>query len=381
MGFKSGALEDLVKKMFNGTYKNKRVLVTGHTGFKGTWLCSWLDRLGAEVYGLALEPPTIPSIFAETKLKDRMNDFRIDIREREAVMSRVKMIQPDFVFHLAAQPLVREGYHTPVETFSTNVMGTVYLLEAIRLLDNPCAIVIVTSDKCYRNNEWLYGYRENDPLGGHDPYSASKACAEMVSSSYHNSFFRDKLHLGMATVRAGNVIGGGDWAADRIVPDCIRALQSGEPIRVRNPHATRPWQHVLDPLSGYLHLGMRLWNEVIGKRVKYSIRGEAFNFGPPLDSNRKVGDLVSEILKHWPGKWIDDSEPDAPHEADLLQLSVDKAYHVLGWQGIWPFEIAVKKTVIWYRQRIDSINDASSKRAIDDLISNDIHEFETWKQN
>jgi len=252
----------------------------------------------------------------------------------------VQETQPDFVFHLGAQPLVRESYRTPVETFATNVMGTAHLLDSLRTLTKPCAAVMVTTDKCYENREWVHGYRENDPLGGHDPYSASKAAAEIVIASFRSSFL-GKHPVRVASARAGNVIGGGDWAADRIVPDCVRALAGKQAIAVRNPAAVRPWQHVLEPLSGYLWLGARLAED--------PALATAFNFGPGHDANRTVEELVGEILRHWPGQWVDQSDPHAVHEAKLLQLSTDKAHARLGWGPVWSFAEGIRETIGWYR--------------------------------
>ncbi len=327
-------------------YNDRRVLVTGHTGFKGSWLCEWLIALGADVTGLALDPATTPAVFDQLKLSGRLHDHRGDIRDEAPVLELVKRVRPHFVFHLAAQPLVRLSYEQPVATYATNVMGTVHVLDALRRVGTPCTVVVVTTDKCYENREWLHSYREEDPLGGHDPYSSSKGAAELVVSAYRRSYFSTPdSPIRIASARAGNVIGGGDWALDRIVPDCIRALQEGRPIRVRNPHATRPWQHVLEPLSGYLTLAARL-SEGVHQRA--ALAG-AFNFGPPVSSNRTVGDLVQEILKHWPGVMEEGSDPKAPHEANLLNLSTDKAHHLLGWRPLWGFGRSVAETVKWYR--------------------------------
>ena len=328
------------------TFNDRRVLVTGHTGFKGSWLCEWLLALGAEVTGLALDPVTTPAVFDQLKLSGRLHDQRGDIRDEATVLEVVKRVRPHFVFHLAAQPLVRLSYEQPVATYATNVMGTVHVLDALRRAGAPCTVVVVTTDKCYENHEWVHSYREEDPLGGHDPYSSSKGAAELVVSAYRRSYFSaPDSPIRIASARAGNVIGGGDWALDRIVPDCIRALQEGRPIKVRNPHATRPWQHVLEPLSGYLTLASRL-SEGVHQRT--ALAG-AFNFGPSVSSNRTVGDLVWEILKQWPGMMEDGSDPKAPHEAHLLNLSTDKAHHLLGWRSLWGFERSVAETVRWYR--------------------------------
>jgi len=335
------------KTVFGGAYHGSRVFVTGHTGFKGAWLCEWLLDLGAEVTGFSLAPPTQPSLFEQLGLEQRLKHTHGDIREAQTLARAVAGAQPDFIFHLAAQPLVRESYRTPVETYQTNVLGTIHLLEAARNLKKPCAVVCVTTDKCYENREWVHGYREEDPLGGYDPYSSSKAAAEIAIAAWRRSFFQDHP-VKVASARAGNVIGGGDWAADRIMPDCIRALQGRQAIPVRNKHATRPWQHVLEPLSGYLWLAALMAKPAWGRVPVERLHG-AFNFGPGHDANRSVGDLVEEVLKHWPGRWEDRSDSKAVHEASLLQLTTDKANALLGWAPVWDFAEAVRQTVAWYR--------------------------------
>jgi CDP-glucose 4,6-dehydratase len=328
------------------------VLVTGHTGFKGSWLSEWLLALGAGVGGYSLPPPTDPSLFDALGLAGRMRHASGDVRDLDAIRAVVRDFRPEFVFHLAAQPLVRRSYREPVETYATNVMGTVNILEAIRLEQCPCTILVVTSDKCYENREWMHSYREVDAMGGYDPYSSSKGAAELVVSAYRRSFFSGAdSRISLASARAGNVIGGGDWAEDRIIPDCIRHLGGGEPILVRNKFATRPWQHVLEPLGGYLLLASRIDEaRIAGDKPALERLCSGFNFGPLLTSNRSVGDLVGEVLRHWPGDWIDASLPNQPHEASLLNLSVDKAYHMLGWRPAWDFETCVKETVEWYRE-------------------------------
>jgi CDP-glucose 4,6-dehydratase len=347
--------------MFGSTYKNKRVLVTGDTGFKGSWLCEWLLMEGAEVFGMALPPNTTPSLFEQLALASRIQHTDLDIRDEKALREKVLEIKPDIIFHLAAQPLVRLSYETPVETYATNVMGTVHLLDAIRhyssAIRNPIAVVCITTDKCYENKEWLHSYREEDPMGGHDPYSSSKGACEIAIQSFRKSFFTNPVSskVALASVRAGNVIGGGDWALDRIVPDMIRALVAVEAIPVRNKTATRPWQHVLEPLSGYLLLGAELWRGVTDQdalqaNFPYTDLCGAYNFGPGLSSNRTVADLVNEALKYWPGEWTDQSDPHAVHEASLLNLSTDKAFHMLGWSPKWGFEETIKRTVDWYKQ-------------------------------
>ena len=341
---------------FQRTYAGKRVFVTGHTGFKGSWLTEWLLALGAQVTGYSLPPPTDPALFEQLGLAGRIDHIEADIRDSSTLNRAVADTAPDFVFHLAAQPLVRLSYAQPRETYEVNVIGTVNVLEALRPLQKRCAAVMITTDKCYENREWLHGYREEDPLGGHDPYSSSKAAAEIAISAYRRSFFSNEdAQVAIASARAGNVIGGGDWALDRIVPDCMRSLAAGKPIGVRNPSATRPWQHVLEPLSGYLTLAAALMSAPGGGSAAGDSRrlgqvASAFNFGPALEANRPVGDLVAHVLRAWPGTVADASEVRPVHEAHLLNLATDKAFHLLGWEPVWNFEEAVAKTVHWYRE-------------------------------
>jgi len=347
----------LLKETLRTAFAGRRVLVTGHTGFKGAWLSEWLLSLGAQVTGLSLPPPTEPSLFAQLGLASRLRHEVIDIRDAGAVARLVAEVEPEYTFHLAAQSLVRLSYEKPVETYAVNVLGTVHVLEALRALRNPSVAVMITTDKCYENREWVHGYREEDPLGGHDPYSSSKAAAEIAIAAYRASFCEGMdRRLSVASARAGNVIGGGDWALDRIVPDSMRALAKGEPVRVRNPRSTRPWQHVLEPLGGYLELAARLdaarHLDETGQ-ARAAVLRSGFNFGPPLASNRPVADLVGEILKAWPGEWVDESQPSALHEAKLLNLATDKAYHLLGWQPRWDFADTVRRTVAWYRASRD----------------------------
>jgi CDP-glucose 4,6-dehydratase len=329
---------------FQAAFRGKRVLVTGHTGFKGAWLCEWLLMLGAEVTGMALPPATVPSLFEQLRLSGRVHHYGSDLRVAALVEKVVQDTQPDFVFHLAAQPLVRLSYREPVETWQTNVMGTINVLEALRKLEKRCAAVLITTDKVYENREWNYGYREEDPLGGYDPYSSSKGAAEIAISAWRRSFFPADHPVRVASARAGNVVGGGDWAEDRIVPDAMRALAKSEPIFVRNAHATRPWQHVLEPLSGYLTLATQLTT-----RAELA---SGFNFGPALSSNQSVRRLIEEILLHSPGTWEDHSDPNALHEAGKLNLATDKAFHLLGWQPRWNFAQTVEKTVNWYSRAL-----------------------------
>jgi CDP-glucose 4,6-dehydratase len=326
-------------------YRGKRVLVTGHTGFKGSWLCEWLLSLGAEVVGYALDPQPHEKLFSQLDLGVRiLADHRGDLSEREKLTGVVTRFRPEIILHLAAQPLVRLSYDIPVETFATNIMGTAHVLDAVRTSGISCSVVAVTTDKCYENREWLHAYREEDPMGGHDPYSASKGAAEIVISSFRRSYFPPAGPVKLASARAGNVIGGGDWAADRIVPDCFRSLREGKAIPVRSRIATRPWQHVLEPLSGYLWLAACLANPI----RPISDLASGFNFGPNLTSNRTVENLVTEILRHASGEWSDSSDPSAVHEASKLNLATDKAFHLLEWQPVWSFEETIEKTAEWY---------------------------------
>lgn len=332
---------------FQGFYSGKRVFLTGHTGFKGSWLAEWLCLLGAEVHGYALDPQPHELLFDQLGLARRIaSDTRSDLADRAALSSALDAARPDVVLHLAAQPLVRLSYEIPVETFATNVMGTAHVLDAVRTAGRPCTVVCVTTDKCYENREWLHAYREEDAMGGHDPYSASKGAAELVISSYRRSFFPPGGPVKVASARAGNVIGGGDWAKDRIVPDCIRSLRKKEPIPVRNKIATRPWQHVLEPLGGYLHLAASLASASSPSACR--ALASAFNFGPGLSSNRTVMELVRELLKHTGGDWTDASDANAVHEASKLNLATDKAFHLLQWQPVWDFEETLAKTAEWY---------------------------------
>lgn len=325
-------------------WRGRTVLVTGHTGFKGSWLCEMLLARGSEIHGLALAPDSSPSsLFTQLNLAARMDHHVADIRDAGAVAKRVSAVRPHVVLHLAAQSLVRTSYREPVETWATNVLGTVHLLEAVRMLDAPCAVVVVTTDKVYDNREWEHPYRETDALGGHDPYSASKACTELVVTSYRKSFFAAS-GVQLATARAGNVIGGGDWAEDRILPDLARAFQSGRTLEIRNSYAVRPWQHVLDPLSGYLRLAEVL-SGPDGARYATS-----FNFGPETTDHHTVGEVVNAACEYWTGTWRDASDPDAPHEAGRLSLSIERARSILGWMPRWDFARAISETTAWYRR-------------------------------
>ena len=329
-------------------WKGKKVLITGHTGFKGSWLAIWLNMLGAEVSGYALEPLTMHDNFVLTGLEGRVRHRIGDIRNYESLQGFFSEVNPEVVFHLAAQPLVRESYRDPKSTYDINVGGTVNVLECCRQNDSVRVIVNITTDKCYENREWVWGYRENDPLGGYDPYSSSKACSELVTEGYRKSFFNPEtftLHgKNLASARAGNVFGGGDWQIDRIVPDCIRALERGEPVVVRSPHAVRPWQHVLEPLSGYLLLAQKMAENP-------GIYGEAWNFGPEESSFLSVGSLVDRIVHAWgEGRWEDHSKAGAFHEAHLLKLDISKAKSLIGWSPVWSIDRAIAETTAWFRQ-------------------------------
>ncbi len=329
---------------FADTYSGRRVLVTGHTGFKGSWLTLWLHHLGAEVAGYSDEIPASPSVFKLLGLETRIDHRLGDVRDRNRLAEVLDEVRPDIVFHLAAQALVLQSHVDPVGTFETNTMGMVNLLECIRERPWIEVAVLVTSDKAYRNEEWPWGYRETDRLGGHDPYSGSKSCAELVAHSYHHSFLQDSPTR-IATARAGNVIGGGDWATDRIVPDCIRAWSSDETVIVRRPGSTRPWQHVLEPLSGYLWLGARMWDD------QEDLDGEAFNFGPGPQQDMTVAELLEIMAERWPGAaWqVTDDGAVSGREATLLRLSCDKALRQLDWHAAMQFPSTVALTIDWYR--------------------------------
>jgi CDP-glucose 4,6-dehydratase len=338
--------------IFNKYYNNKRVLVTGHTGFKGAWLSIWLTELGAKVYGYSLDPPTEPSMYATCGLHNRMEELRADVLEYNKLKNYIAEIRPEIVFHLAAQSLVRYSYVIPKLTLETNVLGTLNILEAVRECDSVRSLIIVTSDKCYENHEQVYGYKETDPLGGEDPYSASKAAAEILFRSYLKSFYRHNEKLGAVSVRAGNVIGGGDWAMDRIIPDAIKALTKSEPIRIRNPRAIRPWQHVLEPLSGYLWLGAR------ASDTPAAFSG-AWNFGPSDSSAKSVRDLVETILGKWKSgsyEVADNGDEHKLHEAGWLRLTCDKAHVMLPWSAILSFDENIRMTVEWYKNYYDQQN-------------------------
>ena len=326
---------------FGDCYRGRRVLISGHTGFKGSWLALWLEQLGAKVSGVSLDPETQPNHFDLLDLS--IDDYRLDIRKADEIKNLVEKLCPDIVFHLAAQPLVRRSYRDPLGNWSTNVMGTANVLEACRNVDSVRAIVAITTDKVYANQEWPWGYRENDRLGGHDPYSASKAACELLIDSYRKSYFADSSAPLTASARAGNVIGGGDWSEDRLIPDLVRSVDKNTPLVIRSPNATRPWQHVLECLAGYLLLGQRLLE---GQR-EYA---EAWNFGPGSDSNRTVSEVLKLMQAHWPQlKWEQTNTPQT-HEANLLYLDHSKAKDRLSWKPVWSLDRALQATADWYRQ-------------------------------
>lgn len=348
------------------TFSNKKVFLTGHTGFKGCWMLYWLHLLGADVKGYALDPEGQSSLYAQINGDSLCESVIADIRDRQRVIKEIEGFQPDFVFHLAAQPLVRFSYKIPAETFEVNAIGTAHVLDGIHSLAKSCIGVMITTDKVYENKEWHYPYRENDRLGGYDPYSASKACTELVISSYRNSFFNPNNykhhHKAIAVARAGNVIGGGDWAKDRIIPDIVRALSNGEPVQVRNPEAVRPWQHVLEPLSGYLLLGEKLKNDPVSF-------AKAYNFGPKAEDNLSVSELVSHAIALWgDGKFQTPELAGQPHEAGLLKLDINLAQHELSWKPKWDSSAAIASTINWYRENL-------AGQSASDLLMGDIQKY------
>jgi CDP-glucose 4,6-dehydratase len=353
----AGVTEPDARSLFGGVFRGRRVLVTGHTGFKGSWLSTWLLELGADVTGYALEPPTTPSLFEEAGLASRMRHVIGDVRDPVALEAAFSESRPEVVFHLAAQPLVRLSYEQPVDTYDTNVMGTVRVLEAVRACESVRAVVNVTSDKCYENRETEQAYREDDPMGGFDPYSSSKGCSELVTAAYRRSFFGPDSRVRLASARAGNVVGGGDWAADRIVPDCVRALAAGRPVVVRNPDAVRPWQHVLEPLSGYLLLAARMLED------GHEFDG-GWNFGPDPGDIVPVRRVADAVVAGWgSGSWsTPESAVPSPHEAGLLLLDISKACEGLGWRPSWSTERALAATAAWYRARHEGADVATITR-------------------
>lgn len=355
-------------------WQGKKVFLTGHTGFKGSWLALWLQMMGAKLLGYALEPPTQPNLFELASVGNDMISIIGDIKNQEYLTKIITDFQPEIVFHLAAQPLVRESYQNPVETYTTNVMGTVHLLEAIRQVKTIRSVVIITSDKCYENKEWVWGYRENDPMGGYDPYSSSKGCAELVTAAYRNSFFHPEKYLehqvGIATARAGNVIGGGDWAVDRLVPDILKSCIANQPILIRNPHAIRPWQHVLDPLHGYLILAENLYQQG-------AMFSQGWNFGPDDTDVKPVSWLVEQLLLLWGGKinWQYD-QSNQPHEANLLKLDCSKARVKLGWQPKIKLEFALSWVVDWFKSyQVGKDMRSVTESQINNFINNNFMEL------
>ncbi len=330
--------------MFSNVYKNRRILVTGHTGFKGSWLVLWLQMLGAKVTGISLPPETSPNHWDLLGLD--VESFHIDIRDEDLVRRKIVELKPEMVFHLAAQPLVRRSYRQPLETWATNVMGTANVLDACRQVEELLAIVVVTTDKCYENKEWVWGYREIDPLGGYDPYSASKAGSELVAASYRRSFFDTHSSPLLASARAGNVIGGGDWSEDRLIADLVRSVEAKKPLEIRSPNATRPWQHVLECLSGYLMLGQQLLE---GNKSC----ADAWNFGPDREGNRQVKQVLAALKADWPTVEWHCSDTPQPHEAQLLHLDSGKAREKLFWRPVWTFDEGVAATAGWYRAWLD----------------------------
>jgi CDP-glucose 4,6-dehydratase len=333
-------------------WKGKKVFLTGHTGFKGSWLSLWLQSMGANLTGYALKAPTNPSLFEVAKVADGMRSIEADIRDIEAIRVAMHEASPDIVFHMAAQPLVRYSYQNPVETYATNVMGTVHLLEAVRNTPSVKAVVNITTDKCYENQEWVWGYRENEPMGGYDPYSNSKGCAELVSSAYRSSYFNPSTYeqhgVALATVRAGNVIGGGDWAEDRLIPDMVRAFQQNKTANIRNPLAIRPWQHVMEPLRGYMMLAENLYLE----GTKYA---EAWNFGPNDEDAKPVQWIANKLTEHWGSgaSWKLDSELH-PHEASYLKLDISKVRNRINWHPVINLDKSLELIVDWYKQYINN---------------------------
>lgn len=330
-------------------WKGKKVFITGHTGFKGSWLSLWLQSMGAEIKGFSLAPRTLPSLYYEANVGEKMESVFGDIRDKDFVLDSMRQFNPDVVFHMAAQPLVRASYREPIDTYSTNIMGTIHVLEGARYCSNLRAIVNVTTDKCYANNEWDWGYRENEPMGGFDPYSSSKACSELVTNAYRSSFLK-KSGIAVATARAGNVIGGGDWSEDRLIPDILNAFVNKEPVVIRNPNSIRPWQHVLEPLSGYLILAEKLY-------INGHPFAEGWNFGPYDQDVQPVLWIVEKMTSDWnhKEKWKIDSD-EQPHEANYLKLDISKAKNHLGWMPSWDLTVAIDKIIKWHKSWISGTN-------------------------
>lgn len=358
-------------KLFGDAYRGRRVLLTGHTGFKGSWLAFWLTQLGASVTGIALPPETSPNHWDLLRLD--IEEHRLDIRDGEALANAIAAARPEIVFHLAAQPLVRRSYREPLETWATNVMGTANLLDICRRTDSVRAALVVTSDKCYENHEWVRGYRETDNLGGHDPYSASKAATELLVASYRASFMSSDDMPFVASARAGNVIGGGDWSEDRLIPDIVRSVQAGISLEIRSPHATRPWQHVLESLSGYLLLGRKLLERERGFC-------EAWNFGPGPEGNQPVSAVMGRIAALWPELAWHVTDRVHSHEARLLYLDSGKAHAALKWQPVWGFDEALKNTVTWYQECLSS-GETITASQLDDYIRTAAQAGASWCQS
>ncbi len=349
-------------------WKDKKVLITGHTGFKGSWLSFWLRELGSEICGISLEPEP-ESLFNQINLIKKISSHNIiDLTNSEEIRKTISNFKPDIIFHLAAQPLVKRSYSNPLLTWETNLIGSLKVLEACKSLNKNCSVIMITTDKVYENKNWTYGYRESDTLGGHDPYSASKAGAEIAISSWRDSFCGKLSHqtpnISISTARSGNVIGGGDWAEDRLIPDAIKSLREKKPIIVRNPNSTRPWQHVLEPLLGYMMLAELNYEK--SDQISFC---DAYNFGPSFESNKKVEDVVKEILNIWEGEWIRDKNNSSLHEANLLHLNIDKAYRELNWMPKWNFSLTINQTINWYKNtHLDLITP-------EEACKNDIEEF------
>jgi len=351
-------------------WNNKKVFITGHTGFKGSWLSIVLKSLGSKVYGFALKPNTNPSLFYEAKIDEFTDSTFGDINDLNHLSETLQRVEPDIVFHLAAQPLVRESYDNPINTYKTNIIGTANILEAIRQIKSVKAFLNVTTDKCYENKEWSWGYRENDPLGGHDPYSSSKACSELVTSSYMKSFFNKSFSPGIATARAGNVIGGGDWSKDRLIPDVIRSYENNNIVRIRNPKSTRPWQHVLEPINGYMLLIQKLWDE------KSEFSG-SYNFGPFNEGERDVEFVVEKLSSNLDqeNNWLIDQNSENPHEANYLKLDISKSISKLGWRPRYKIEESILKTANWYKNWKNNMNAYDlCMQEIDEFFKGDINE-------
>jgi CDP-glucose 4,6-dehydratase len=336
-------------------WAGKRVFLTGHTGFKGSWLSTWLKDLGANLTGFALSPPTKPSLFEVAKVSSGMTSIIGDIRDPAVLTKALRDAKPEIVFHMAAQPIVRLSYEQPVETYSTNVMGLVHLFEAVRQSPSVRAVVNVTSDKCYENKEWVWGYRESEPMGGHDPYSSSKGCAELVTAAYRRSFFNPETYsqhgVALASARAGNVIGGGDWARDRLIPDIMRAIEAGQPVKIRNPNSIRPWQHVLEPLSGYLTLAQKLYEAG-------PVFADGWNFGPAEADARPVQWIVEHLTQMWGegARWQLDDQTNSFHEAHYLKLDCSKARSALGWRPVWALEQGLSKIIEWHKASLQGLD-------------------------